>query len=65
MFIELETIKGEKITFNTGNIVLLAYDKKGTFIVDVNGIDFIVKQSYESLKGLLQTVECDKSCTNV
>ena len=61
MFIELETIKGEKITFNTGNIVLLAYDKKGTFIVDVNGIDFTVRESYEGLKEILNVYEYGKS----
>ena len=61
MFIELETIKGEKITFNTSNIVLVAPDKKGTVLVDVNGLDWVVAESYESLKGVLQTFDYDKS----
>lgn len=61
MFIELSTPKGEKITFNTVNIVLLVPDKKGTLIVDVNGIDWTVSESYESLKGVLQTFDYDKS----
>ena len=37
MFIELITNKGEKMTFNTQNIVLVAPDRKGTVLVDVNG----------------------------
>ena len=61
MFIELSIPKGEKITFNTANIVLLVPDKKGTVIVDVNGIDWTVSESYESLKGVLQTFDYDKS----
>ena len=61
MFIELTTTKGEKITFNTANIVLVTKDKKGSFLVDVNGMDFVVSESYESLKGLLQTFDYDKS----
>lgn len=61
MFIELTTTKGEKITFNTANIVLVTKDKKGSFLVDVNGMDFVVSESYESLKGVLQTFDYDKS----
>ena len=61
MFIELTVKKGEKITFNTANIVLLAPDKKGTVLVDVNGIDWVVAESYESMKGVLQTFDYDKS----
>ena len=60
MFIELITNKGEKITFNTQNIVLVASDKKGTILVDVNGMDWVVSESYESLKGVLQTFDFDK-----
>ena len=63
MFIELTTNKGEKITFNTQNIVLFAPDKKGTVLVDVNGMDFVVTESYESLKGVLQTFDYDKTYT--
>ena len=61
MFIKLITNKGEKITFNTQNIVLVAPDRKGTVIVDVNGMDWVVSESYESLKGVLQTFDYDKS----
>ena len=61
MFIELTTNKGEKITFNTQNIVLVAPDRKGTVLVDVNGLDWVVAESYESLKGVLQTFDYDKS----
>ena len=61
MFIELTTIKGEKLTFNTQNIVLVSPDKKGTVLVDVNGMDFILSESYESLKGVLQTFDFDKT----
>ena len=39
MFIELITNKGEKMTCNTQNIVLVAPDRKGTVLVDVNGMD--------------------------
>ena len=56
MFIELIINKGEKMTFNTENIVLVAPDKKGSVLVDVNGIDWVVSESYESLKGVLQTL---------
>jgi len=61
MFIELTSNKGEKITFNTQNIVLVVSDKKGTVLVDVNGMDWVVSESYESLKGVLQTFDFDKS----
>ena len=61
MFIELTTIKGEKLTFNTQNIVLVAPDRKGTFLVDVNGIDFVMSESYERVKGVLQTFDFDKT----
>ncbi len=63
MFIELITNKGEKMTFNTQNIVLVAPDRKGTVVVDVNGMDWVVSESYESLKGVLQTFDFDKTCT--
>ena len=61
MFIELTTNKGEKITFNTANIVLLASDKKGSVLVDVNGIDWVVSETYDVLKGVVQTFDFDKS----
>ena len=61
MFIELTTYKGEKLTFNTANIVLLAPDKKGAILVDVNGIDWVVSETYEALKGVLQTFDFDKT----
>jgi hypothetical protein len=61
MFIELITNKGEKMTFNTQNIVLVAPDRKGTVVVDVNGMDWVVSESYESLKGVLQTLDFDKT----
>ena len=61
MFIELTTTKGEKITVNTANIVFLASNKNKTLMVDVNGIDWLVVESYESLKGVLQTFDFDKS----
>ena len=61
MFIELTTTKGEKMTFNTANIVLLAPDKKGAILVDVNGIDWVVSETYDVLKGVLQTFDFDKT----
>ena len=62
MFIELTTAnRGEKITFNTDNIVLVSADKKGTYLVDVNGIDWTVKEPYDVLKGVLQTFDFDKT----
>ena len=61
MFIELITNKGEKMTFNTQNIVLVAPDRKGTVLVDVNGMDWVVSESYESLKGVLQTFDFDET----
>ena len=61
MFIELTTKKGEKMTFNTENIVLVVPDRKGTVLVDVNGMDWVVSECYESLKGVLQTFDFDKS----
>ena len=59
MFIELTTNKGEKITFNTDNIVLFTSDRKGSILVDVNGIDWIVSETYETLKGILETSDFD------
>ena len=57
MFIELVTYKGEKITFNTANIVIITPDRRGSVIVDVNGMDWIVVESYESLKRVLQAFQ--------
>ena len=65
MFIELTTNKGEKITFNTQNIVFVVPDKKGTVLVDVNGMDWVVSEPYESLKGVLQSIDIDKTYTTV
>lgn len=65
MFIELIINKGEKMTFNTQNIVLVAPDKKGSVLVDVNGMDWVVSESYESLKGVLQTLDFDKTCKTI
>ena len=59
MFIELTTNKGERITFNTDNIVLFTSDRKGSILVDVNGIDWIVSETYETLKGILNSPEVD------
>lgn len=61
MFIELITCKGEKITLNTSNIVLITPERKGTLIVDVNGMDWLVVEPYENLKGAFQTskLRCD------
>lgn len=62
MFIELTTAhRGEKVTFNSDNIVIITPDKRGTFLVDVNGIDWIVSEPYEVLKAVLQTFDYDKS----
>ena len=65
MFIELTTTKGEKITLNTQNIVLIAPDKKGTILVDVNGLDWQLSDSYESLKEILRAFAADKPIKNV
>ena len=65
MFVELITVKGEKLTLNTRQIVLVAPTRKGTVLVDVNGMDWVVSESYESLKGVLQTFDFDKTYTMV
>ena len=65
MFIELTTTKGEKITLNIQNIVLIAPDKKGTILVDVNGLDWQLSDSYESLKEILRAFAADKPIKNV
>ena len=57
MFVELITVKGEKLTLNTRHIVLVAPTRKGTVLVYVNGIDWEVSESYESLKEKLETFE--------
>lgn len=57
MFIELITVKGEKLTLNTQHIVLVAHTRKGTVLVDVNGIDWEVSEGYESLKEKLECSE--------
>ena len=54
MFIELETVKGEKITFNTDNIVFVSPDRKGSVVVDVNGMDWTVSVPYDNLRAILQ-----------
>ena len=45
MFIELITNKGEALTFNARNIVLIVPERKGTMIVDVNGMDWHISES--------------------
>ena len=65
MFIELTTTKGEKITLNTQNIVLIAPVKRGTILVDVNGLDWELSESYESLKEILRAFAADKTVKNV
>ena len=54
MFIELKTVKGEKITFNTENIVFVSPDRKGSVVVDVNGMDWTVSVPYDNLRAILQ-----------
>ena len=54
MFIELKTVKGEKITFNTENIVFVSPDRKGSVVVDVNGMDWTVSEPYDNLRAILQ-----------
>lgn len=61
MFIELITNKGEALTFNARNIVLIVPERKGTMIVDVNGMDWHISESYENLKGVLQALDSDKN----
>ena len=55
MFIELTTNKEEKITVNTQHILYIFPSRKGTTVVDVNGIDCTVSETYESLKAVLET----------
>ena len=66
MFIELTTIdSNEKVLFNTANIVLFNPLKRGTFLVDVNGVDYTVLESYEVLKSVLPTYNlCEKRKNN-
>ena len=54
MFIELKTVKGEEIVFNTDNIVFITPDRKGSVVVDVNGMDWIVTAPYVNLRGIFQ-----------
>ena len=66
MFIELTTIdSNETVLFNTANIVLFNPLKRGTFLVDVNGVDYTVLESYEVLKSVLPTYNlCEKRKNN-
>ena len=57
MFIEFTTIKGDKLTFNTHHIVLITPTRKGTVLVDVNGIDWEVSEDYEGLREKLLSIQ--------
>ena len=63
MFVEFVTNKGEYITFNTQNIVMISPYKKGTLVVDVNGIDWILSEDYNTVKALLHTVNVGATIT--
>ena len=56
MFVEFITNKGEYIVFNTQNIVMCSPYKKGTLVVDVNGIDWILTEDFNTVKALLNTI---------
>lgn len=53
MFIELETLKKEKLIINANRIEYFTETKKGTLIVFTDGLEVEVSYSYEEMKGIL------------
>lgn len=56
MFIELLTIKQEKISVNVNRIEYFTSTKKGTLVVFTDGLDVEVDYSYDSFKRMFSTV---------
>ncbi len=56
MFIELLTIKQEKISVNVNRIEYFTSTKKGTLVVFTDGLDVEVDYSYDNFKHILSTV---------
>lgn len=53
MFIELETLKKEKLIINANRIEYFTETKKGTLIVFTDGLEVEVSYSYAEMKGIL------------
>ena len=54
MFIELETLKKEKLVINANRIEYFTETKKGTLIVFTDGLEVEVSYSYEEMKHILK-----------
>lgn len=54
MFIELETLKKEKLVINANRIEYFTEIKKGTLIVFTDGLEVEVSYSYEEMKHILK-----------
>lgn len=54
MFIELETLKKEKLVINANRIEYFTETKKGTLIVFTDGLEVEVSYSYEEVKHILR-----------
>ena len=56
MFIDAVTNRGEFLFLNIAHILLVASDRKGTVIVDVNGIDYHLNESYDEFVARLRSI---------
>ena len=54
MFIELETLKKEKLVINANRIEYFTETKKGTLIVFTDGLEVEVSYSYDEMKHILK-----------
>ena len=54
MFIELETLKKEKLVINANRIEYFTETKKGILIVFTDGLEVEVSYSYEEMKHILK-----------
>ncbi len=49
MFIEVETTRNEPVLLNISQILYVTKAKKNTILVDINGCDYVLKDTYESI----------------
>lgn len=56
MFLEIETTRKEKVFLNVSHILFVTTEKGKTIIIDINGADYEVTDSYESICLRLSTI---------
>ena len=57
MFIEVETTRNEPVLINVSQILYVTKDKKHTIIVDNNGCDYVLNDTYEDIMNKLNILK--------